>query len=483
MYSARHRPFLGAGILLVAGLHAACVPEATDGTQDPGNLLNLVTGGNPTGGSGSDPQSGGASTDPTDPTGTTGTTGTTSNNGGASGSGNSNSSTTGGEQGSSGSGSGGGSGTQHVTIVDNRPVTMVTTLDDNSEYWYQPIVGSIRWALQNAPTPGVIRFQVGGAIKLKWTLPVDRPHLEIDGSTAPGGGITFQRRQVEVRDTHDIVLKNLRFRCGDGFKDDAERVAAHGEYYDIYHPLYMGGQRSLVVCGEHGPCRRVRIENCSIQNSTDDNGAVWEDAAEVTFYRCIFSGGYTYATKGLLCGVSPGSPLPSHPQWVTVQQCLFINQWARMPDLNGEAVHLVNNVIIRPMQGGRLSNTKANIVGNCLFSMPNHPWGAAADRVLVAMTGTVGANSLYLNGNLFDGLFDDATKIVGTLNQGPLPLPQSLFRTEPMPGLPANIVSAPEALVQVLSNAGCNGPGRDDIDLEQIDQAASCVGIDPVTVR
>lgn len=470
MSSKNWRPIMGAGILLASvSLHLACEPELQDSLLNPGNGSLNLSGGNPSGDPTQDPQGG----DPNaDPTGTTNGGGGSTNDSGTNSAGSD----------ASDNGSQTGGGTLNVTPVDTRPVTLVTTLEDY--LWNEPvIVGSLRWALANAPTPGVIRFSVGGAINLKRTMAVRRSELEIDGGTAPNGGITIQRQQFEVRDTHDVVLKNLRFRSGDGFVDDAERVAVHGEYYDVTSPHWEGGQRSLAIVGELGPCRNVRIENCSIQNSTDDNGCVWGDCAEVLFFRCLFSGGYTELTKGLLCGAEPGKALPSFPVWVILQQCLFINEWARMPDLNGDTVHLLNNVIIRPMQGGRLNYTRANVVGNCLFSMPNHPWYANADRILVTVAGTTTPDSLYVSGNLLDGLFDEATKIVGIMNQGQTPLPPNTFRAQPLPGLPANILSAPQALVEVLSKAGCSGPGRDVIDLTQIDQAAAAVGIDPSTVR
>lgn len=472
MFSARQRLFWGAGIILATGLHLACEPELQDSLLNPGNGSQYLSSGDPAGNPGQNPQGGDPSSN---------STGTPSGGSGGDAGANPGTSDPANDGGQAGGGQTGG-GTNNIVVVDTRPVTLVTTLEDN-KYGDAPVVGSIRWAIQNAPTPGIIRFAVGGNINLKWTLTIKQPNLEIDGSTAPNGGITFQRSQVEVRDTHDVVIKHLRFRSGDGFANDAERVAMHGQYYDVYAPDYSGGERSLQVVGEHGPSRRVRIENCSIQNATDDNGCVWSDSAEVTFYRCLFSGGYTYLTKGLLCGTSPGLPLPSHPNWVTLQQCLFINQWARMPDLNGDTVHLINNVIIRPFAGGRLNNTKANVVGNCLFSYPNHPWYANADRVLTVIAGTTRTGCLYLSGNLLDGLFDDASKIVGIANQGQTPLPPETYRATPFPELPANVLSAPDALVAVLSNVGCTGPGRDAIDLAQIDQAAAAVGLNPQNFR
>jgi len=464
MYSARHRLILGAGILFAASLPLACNTDSS-GTPD-GGLTSLLTGGNQSGGSGADPATGDPTADPTSPPTNEPTDPGTS------------------DPDKPGGDSGGTTGTppnNNTIIADPRPVTLVTSLEDY-ESGEPEIVGSLRWAVQYAPTPGIIRFQVGGPINLKRWLSVKRPELEIDGSTAPNGGITIQRQQFDVRDTHDVVVKHLRFRSGDGFKSDAERVAVHGEYYDVNSPNYAGGFRSLGIAGAT-PCRNVRIENCSIQNATDDNASVWGDCGDVVFYRCLFSGGYTHVTKAMACGDAPGKPQPNHPRWLTLQQCLFVDQWGRMPDLGGETAHLVNNVIIRPMQGGRFYSARVNVVGNCLYSMPNHPWYGNADRVLVAMDGTTPDGGLFVSGNLLDGVFDHFTKIVGIANQGQTPLPDRVFRPEAHPGLPTGIVPAHQALIDVLTNAGCKGPGRDEIDLTVIDRAAGFVGVDAATVR
>jgi hypothetical protein len=105
----------------------------------------------------------------------------------------------------------------------------VTTLLDYSPK-DRPIPGSLRYVLARAKGPATIRFAVGGAIHLKDRLSVETPYLAIDGSTAPAPGITFYRNQFEVAGTHHVVLRHLRFRCGDGFDTDAQRREAHGDY-------------------------------------------------------------------------------------------------------------------------------------------------------------------------------------------------------------------------------------------------------------
>ena len=109
--------------------------------------------------------------------------------------------------------------------------------------------------------------------------------------------------------------------------------------------------------------------------------------------------------------------------------------------------------------------------------------GGNADRVLAVVDGTTSPGCLFISGNLLDGVFDDYTKIVGIVNKGGTLLPASVYRPDPRPGLPAGIVSAPQALHDVLTHAGCEAPGRDQIDLVEMARAAEFTGVDVSTLH
>lgn len=73
--------------------------------------------------------------------------------------------------------------------------------------------GSFREALETGG-PRIVVFNVAGIIKLKERIVVRAPYLTIDGSRAPGDGVCIAGNTVEL-DTHDVVIRHLRFRRGD----------------------------------------------------------------------------------------------------------------------------------------------------------------------------------------------------------------------------------------------------------------------------
>lgn len=84
----------------------------------------------------------------------------------------------------------------------------VTTLKDNNE------PGSLRWAI-NQDYPRIVVFDVEGIIVLNSTLPIENPFITIDGSTAPGNGVTIKDGTVTVKNTHDVIIRYLKVRPGD----------------------------------------------------------------------------------------------------------------------------------------------------------------------------------------------------------------------------------------------------------------------------
>jgi hypothetical protein len=349
---------------------------------------------------------------------------------------------------------------------------MVTTLQDYRK-GEKPIPGSLRWAVHQKG-PCIIRFSVGGNIDLADKLVISEPYLAIDGSTAPGDGITLRRIQVEVTNTHDVVLRYLRFRCGDGFADDPTRKKVHGDYNAIGHG--GGGWRSLLIYGtKKEPTQNILIENCSIQNSTDDNANVWGNCRGITFRQCLISGGYAAvdvrgesicASKGLLAGVEPGKPNVNAPDYLTIDKCIFAFLSARAPDINGGVAQLVNCLIVGTRQGGIMTNARANIVNNSFWTLPNHPWGTNADRLLTVDPAQAATGSYYLSGNLLDGVPANL-KAMGERNKGQTDVPGNLLAPSKWPGLPADVLPAIEAQKLVLQSAGCTQPRRDAHD-EQV---------------
>src|SRR5437773_1685778 len=85
-------------------------------------------------------------------------------------------------------------------------VYVVTSLEDAGP-------GTFRVAC-NAIGPRVVVFNVAGVIHLKNRLRIRALYITIAGQTAPGDGVCVRGATVCV-DTHDVVIRHLRFRRGE----------------------------------------------------------------------------------------------------------------------------------------------------------------------------------------------------------------------------------------------------------------------------
>src|SRR5260370_29203329 len=89
----------------------------------------------------------------------------------------------------------------------------VTTLTDGGP-------GSLREAFA-ASEPRIVVFRVSGIITLTNRLPINQPFITVAGQTAPGDGICIRGETTEIN-THDVIIRYLRFRRGElKRRDDA----------------------------------------------------------------------------------------------------------------------------------------------------------------------------------------------------------------------------------------------------------------------
>ena len=82
---------------------------------------------------------------------------------------------------------------------------MVTSLADSGP-------GTFREACESAG-PRIVVFNVAGIIHLEKPIFIEAPYITIVGQTAPGDGICVAGETTLV-DTHDVVIRYLRFRRG-----------------------------------------------------------------------------------------------------------------------------------------------------------------------------------------------------------------------------------------------------------------------------
>jgi len=90
-------------------------------------------------------------------------------------------------------------------------VFVVTSLEDSGP-------GTFREALE-AGGPRIVVFNVAGIIRLKDKIRVRAPYITIDGGSAPGDGVCIAGDTVEL-ETHDVVIRNMRFRRGNTWVGD-----------------------------------------------------------------------------------------------------------------------------------------------------------------------------------------------------------------------------------------------------------------------
>jgi len=74
--------------------------------------------------------------------------------------------------------------------------------------------GSFRDAVY-AEGPRIIVFRIGGLIDLHGGISIRNPYVTIAGQTAPGDGVCLKNGVFHIG-THDVVVRYLRVRPGDG---------------------------------------------------------------------------------------------------------------------------------------------------------------------------------------------------------------------------------------------------------------------------
>ncbi len=139
-------------------------------------------------------------------------------------------------------------------------VIRVTNLADDGE-------GSLREALAQRG-PRMIEFAVEGEIELDSRLRIHESSVTLDGSTAPGKGITLLRHGLDVVNAEDVILRGLRIHVSEGGAT---------------------GDGVLLWGKDGGVTRRVLVDQCSIHGATDEGVNTWGRVEDVTFQWCLIA--------------------------------------------------------------------------------------------------------------------------------------------------------------------------------------------------
>lgn len=340
-------------------------------------------------------------------------------------------------------------------------VCVVTSLDDSGP-------GTFREACE-AGGPRIVVFNVAGIIRLKDRIRIRAPYITIDGSTAPGDGVCIAGNTVEL-DTHDVVIRHMRFRRGE---------TAVGDRNDS-----IGGN----------PVGNIMIDHVSASWGLDENMSMYRHmykppdggkdlklpTVNITIQNSIFSEGlntYHHAFGSTIGGTN-----------CTFMRNLWANNTGRNPSMGmGGDFALVNNVIFnwrhRTTDGGD-GTSRVNSIANYFKPGPGTPVDRPiGHRILKAESRTKPPaekefGKFHVAGNVIKGnekvtadnwaggvQFADEEDVKGEpLDDYNRRYLEASRAAEPFPMAPLRITSAQDAYDEVLAGAGATLPRRDPVD-------------------
>jgi hypothetical protein len=309
----------------------------------------------------------------------------------------------------------------------------VTTLADSGS-------GSLRACIE-ASGPRVCVFRVAGVIRFTQRPPwITNPYLTIAGQTAPGDGITLAhsgdavgRTPLVIKNTHDVVVRNVRVR-NDRIGDE------------------RGSEDSITI----EQSERVIIDHVSASWARDELVNGFADNDWITVSNSIFAYGIPRHDKCALLGSDP-----TDAEHFSFIGNVCAHNGDRNPDINfppRSCVEVLNNVFYNAQSEfaevwESYGGTPVSIVGNYFKAGPNtHPSSVGIVRQTI---GGTGVSSIYMQDNEFNGDFVHVTASAQGIER---PTPPCALTTRPMP--------AHAAYTQVLDRAG-SWP-RDSIDHQVI---------------
>jgi pectate lyase len=327
----------------------------------------------------------------------------------------------------------------------------VTSLNDSGP-------GTLRSAVE-AQGPRIVIFRISGIITLDKVLTISNPYITLAGQTAPGNGICIRGQTTEIN-THDVVLRYLRFRRGN-IKDRNDSLGGY-------------------------PVGNIIVDHCSASWGLDENLSLYRymkkmpdgttkkmPAENITIQWCISSEALDLNNHAF--GATWGGKNCSF------HHNLFACNTGRNPSIGwGDHFDFRNNVLFnwrhRTVDGGDASSM-VNIVANYYKPGPAVNEGAIRYRICrpqhldmyseakrdgkwyVAKNFVVG-NPRVTSDNWDGGVqFDDAE------TQAQIKaLIRKVRAKSPFPAPAITQQSAEQACELVLTHAGATLPKRDPVD-------------------
>jgi hypothetical protein len=342
-------------------------------------------------------------------------------------------------------------------------VLTVTNLNDSGP-------GSFREACE-AAGPRIIVFNVAGIIRLDTRIRVRAPYVTIAGNTAPGDGVCIAGNTVEL-ETHDVILRHLRFRRGAtlvGDRNDSlggnpignimiDHVSASwglDENLSMYRHMYRQPKG--------GPDLKLPTVNITIQNSISSEAL---DRFHHAFGSTIGGRNSTFHHNLWACNTGRNPSVGMDGDFTFVNNVLF-------------------NWVHRSVDGGD-EKSYYNIISNYFKPGPSTPADKDIGHRLLKpessrdKTKPDTFGKAYVIGNVVEGnepvTADNWADGVQIAPKNPA-LTQSLLARiradKPYPHAPLVLQSAKEAYDFVLANAGATLPRRDAVDLRVIEMVRS----------
>jgi len=333
-------------------------------------------------------------------------------------------------------------------------VFVVTNLNDRGP-------GSFREACE-AGGPRVVVFNVAGIIRLTERIRIRAPYITISGATAPGDGVCIAGDTVEL-ETHDVVIRHLRFRRGETWVGDRNDS--------------LGGNPIGNIMIDHVSASWGLDENMSMYRHMHDHDndpstpALKLPTVNITIQNSIFSEGlntFHHAFGSTIGGLNS-----------TFHNNLWACNTGRNPSVGmyGDFT-FVNNVLFnwvhRTVDGGD-HRSEFNIINNYLKPGPATPrdapiaWRLLKPESERSRTVVDNFGKAYVAGNVVEGN-DRVTKDnwdggVQPDARGPLAEVLAKIRVpEPFPHAPLPVEPATNAYATVLARAGATSPRRDAVD-------------------
>jgi len=340
---------------------------------------------------------------------------------------------------------------------------VVTSLADSGP-------GTFREALE-AEGPRIVIFNVAGLIELQSKVSIVHPYLTIAGQTAPGDGVCVAGATVDI-DTHDVVVRYMRFRRG----------------------LITSHNRRDGAMGTGNPVGNIIIDHCSFSWGLDENVSLYRYAYREPGGDKLFIG----PTRNLTIQWSISSEaLDTHNHafggtWGgrnnNFHHNLFASNTARNPSIGmGFGFNFTNNVLFnwrhRTMDGGD-HRSRVNSINNYFKPGPATLDGEVRYRIgRVQPTPDRADNALrrwpkwHVRGNIVEGypevtadnwnggvqFHDDPHRDVAELI--------GIVRSpDPFPMEAVTLHTAERAYELVLERAGASFPRRDPVDLRIISE-------------